>query len=204
MFGGFSLAFRSGARSGGPVEIELEGIVRIFGVDRTAVYFDARPAAEFARGTITGAHNVPADALNDDTLEKAPLPRNDFNTRLIIFGRDGTQARVLADAIGKTPFQNVSYFPGPFEELLKAAPGHIAPCISPLRPAARTWPHSVPLFGPSRQVDAKYLIESQTTIMSLRMLLEQPASLFASRLQIRRRRLLSFVASKKLQAGTIP
>jgi rhodanese-related sulfurtransferase len=108
---------------GGPVEIELEGIVRIFGVDRTMVYFDARPAAEFARGTITGAHNVPADALNDDTLEKAPLPRNDFNTRLIIFGRDGTQARVLADAIGKTPYQNVSYFPGPFEELLKAVPG---------------------------------------------------------------------------------
>ncbi len=107
---------------GGPVEIELEGIVRIFGVDRTAVYFDARPAAEFARGTIAGAHSVPADVLNDDTLEKAPLPRNDFNTRLIIFGRDGTQARVLADAIGKTPFQNVSYFPGPCEELLKAVP----------------------------------------------------------------------------------
>ncbi len=105
------------------MEIELEGVVRIFGVDRTAVYFDARPAAEFARGTIAGAHSVPADVLNDDTLEKAPLPRNDFNTRLIIFGRDGTQARVLADAIGKTPYQNVSYFPGPFEELLKAVPG---------------------------------------------------------------------------------
>jgi rhodanese-related sulfurtransferase len=108
---------------GGPVEIELEGIVRIFGVDRTAVYFDARPAAEFARGTITGAHNVPADALNDDALEKAPLPRSDFNTRLIIFGRDGVQARRLADAIGKTPFQNVSYFPDSFEELVKALPG---------------------------------------------------------------------------------
>ena len=29
---------------GGPVEIELEGIVRIFGIDRTVIYFDARSA----------------------------------------------------------------------------------------------------------------------------------------------------------------
>ena len=34
---------------GGPTEIELEGIVRIFKVDRTAVFIDARSAEEFAR-----------------------------------------------------------------------------------------------------------------------------------------------------------
>jgi rhodanese-related sulfurtransferase len=100
---------------GGPVEIELEGIVRIFGIDRTVVYFDARSPQEFAQGTLAGAHNVPADA--EDALAKAPLPRNDFNTRIVIFGRDGAQARKLADAIGRTPFQNVSYFPGTFEQL---------------------------------------------------------------------------------------
>lgn len=107
---------------GGPVEIEREGIVRIFGVDRTAVYFDARSSEEYARGTLAGAHNVPADALTDEVIEKAPLPRTDFNTRVIIFGRAAAQARKLADAIGKTPFQNVSYFPGLFEELSAALP----------------------------------------------------------------------------------
>jgi rhodanese-related sulfurtransferase len=107
---------------GGPVEIELEGILRIFGVDRTAVYFDARVAQDYARGTLTGAHSVPADTINEDALEKAPLPRTDFNTRLIIFGRDAAQARRLADAIGKTPFQNVSYFPGSFDQLAAALP----------------------------------------------------------------------------------
>jgi rhodanese-related sulfurtransferase len=100
---------------GGPVEIELEGIARIFELDRTVVYFDARSPQEFAQGTLAGAHNVPADA--EDSLAKAPLPRNDFNTRIVIFGRDGAQARKLADAIGRTPFQNVSYFPGTFEQL---------------------------------------------------------------------------------------
>jgi rhodanese-related sulfurtransferase len=31
-----------------PVEIELEGIVRIFGIDRTVIYFDARSPSDFA------------------------------------------------------------------------------------------------------------------------------------------------------------
>ena len=53
-------------------------------------------------------------------LEKAPLPRDDFNTRVVLFGRDGAQARRLADVIGKTPYQNVSYFPGTFEALAAA------------------------------------------------------------------------------------
>ena len=105
---------------GGPIEIELEGIVRIFGVDRTVVYFDARSPQDFARGSIPGAHNVPADGLSTEALEQAPLPRTDFNTRVVIFGRDGAQARRLADAIGQTPFQNVCYFPGSFEQLSAA------------------------------------------------------------------------------------
>ena len=40
---------------GGPVQVELDGIARIFKRDMTAVYFDARPAAEFQKGTISGA-----------------------------------------------------------------------------------------------------------------------------------------------------
>jgi rhodanese-related sulfurtransferase len=100
----------------GPVEIELEGVQRIFGIDRTAVFFDARDADEFAKGSVAGAHNVPAAG----GLEKAPLPRDDFNSRVILFGKDGAQARKLADLVGKTPYQNVSYFPGTFEALAAA------------------------------------------------------------------------------------
>src|SRR5262249_50647177 len=105
----------------GPVEIELEGILRVFGADRTAVYFDARSSEEFARGTLPGAHNIPIDSTSRVALgEKAPALQNDFNIRIILFGRDSAQAHKLADAVGKTPYQNVSYFPGTFEALAAA------------------------------------------------------------------------------------
>jgi rhodanese-related sulfurtransferase len=103
-----------------PVEVELEGVVRIFGVDRTVIYFDARSPQEFAQGSMPGAHNVPADEADIAGLGQAPMPRNDFNTRIVIFGRDGAQARNLADVIGRTPFQNVSYFAGTFTMLAAA------------------------------------------------------------------------------------
>jgi len=106
---------------GGPTEIELEGILRIFKVDQTAVFFDARTTQEFAKGSIPGARNVPADKLASDGLRDAPLPRDDFNTRIIIFGRDFAEARALADALSKTPFHNVTYFPGTFDELVAVA-----------------------------------------------------------------------------------
>ena len=105
---------------GGPVEIELEGILRVYKIDQTAVFLDARAAADFAKASLPGTHSVPADQLAADGLRKAPMPNNDFNTRVILFGRDGAQARALADAVGKTPYQNVSYFPGTFEALAAA------------------------------------------------------------------------------------
>jgi rhodanese-related sulfurtransferase len=105
---------------GGPTEIELEGIVRILNVDRTAVFFDARSAREFASGSLTTAFNTPADQLASDLLDKAPLPRDDFNTRIVLFGRDGSQARALADAMSHKPWHNVTYYPGNFETLHKA------------------------------------------------------------------------------------
>ena len=108
----------------GPVEIELEGILRVYKIDQTAIFLDARSAAEFARVSLPGTHNVPADRLATDGLRKAPMPNNDFNTRIVLFGRDFAQARALADAIGKTPYQNVSYFPGTFEALAAALETH--------------------------------------------------------------------------------
>ena len=105
---------------GGPTEIEIEGIRRIFNVDRTAVFFDARVPEEFARGSLPGAHNVPVDQLPSGALKRAPLPEDDFNTRIVLFGRDAAQARALAEALSKTPWHNVMYFPGTFESLQAA------------------------------------------------------------------------------------
>jgi rhodanese-related sulfurtransferase len=106
---------------GGPTEIELEGILRIYRIDPTAVFFDARSAEEFAEGSVPGAHNVTADKLATDAgLQKVPLPRDDFNTRIVLFGRDSAQARELADAFSKRPWHNVTYFPGTFQGLRAA------------------------------------------------------------------------------------
>jgi rhodanese-related sulfurtransferase len=105
---------------GGPTKIELEGILRIYKINRTAVFFDARSTEEFAKGSLPGTHNVPADKLASGALDKAPLPSDDFNTRIVLFGRDAAQARALADALSKRPWHNVTYFPGSFETLRKA------------------------------------------------------------------------------------
>jgi rhodanese-related sulfurtransferase len=104
----------------GPIEIELEGFLRLYKIDQTALFFDARSAVDFAKVSLPGTHNVPADQLATDGLRKAPMPSNDFNTRIVLFGHDSAQARALADAVGKTPFQNVSYFPGTFDALAAA------------------------------------------------------------------------------------
>jgi len=108
----------------GPVEIELEGILRIYKFDRTAVLLDARSAKDFSERSLPGTYNLPADQLAPDGLAKAPLPRSDFNTRIVLFGSNGAEARAIADALAKTPFQNVSYFPGTFDELLAAVNAH--------------------------------------------------------------------------------
>lgn len=108
---------------GGPTEIELEGILRIFKVDQTAVFFDARSAEEFSKGSLPGAHNTPAHKLASGGLQKAAaglLPTEDFNTRIVLFGRDSAQARTLADAFSKSPWHNVTYFPGTFDTLRTA------------------------------------------------------------------------------------
>jgi rhodanese-related sulfurtransferase len=104
----------------GPVEIELDGILRVYKIDQTAVFLDARPAEDFAEGSLPATHSVPVDRLATDGLRKAPMPNSDFNTRIVVFGRDVTQARALADAIGRTPYQNVSYFPGAYDVLAAA------------------------------------------------------------------------------------
>ena len=109
---------------GGPTVIELNGIIRIFKADRTAVFIDARPAEDFARGSLPGARNLTAGSL-DNTLKQMmsgkltnpPLPLDDFNRRIVLFGHDSAQVLGLAMAMSKRPWHNVTYFPGSYEEL---------------------------------------------------------------------------------------
>ena len=105
---------------GGPTEIELDGIMRVFKADQTAVFLDARSSDEFAKGSLPGAHNVPADDLAAGKLKKIPLPEDDFNRRIVLFGRDATQAHKLSEVLSKRPWHNVAYFPGSFEALAGA------------------------------------------------------------------------------------
>jgi rhodanese-related sulfurtransferase len=110
----------------GFTQIELEGVRHVVDKDQSAVLIDTRDPEEFRADTIPGAVNLPLSGVRpgkkDDEIKKAKsdgrLPVEDHNTRIIIFGRDGTQARALAGALAKAAsFHNVSYFAGDFETL---------------------------------------------------------------------------------------
>jgi len=106
---------------GGPTEIELEGVVRVFKSDKTAVFFDARSPEEYSKQSLPRAVNLQADKAA--AVNGKPMPLDDFNTRIILFGRDAAQARAVADALAKRPWHNIMYFPGTFETLAAALKG---------------------------------------------------------------------------------
>jgi rhodanese-related sulfurtransferase len=109
--------------------IESEGVRYVHKGDRTAVFIDARDAAQFAATSLPGARNIPRalvlpgkdvgeiKAAKDD----GRLPMNDHNTRIIVFGRDRDQARHVAEAITREAFHNVSFFNGSYEDFERAA-----------------------------------------------------------------------------------
>ena len=110
---------------GGVTEIAVEGARYVREKDQTAVWIDARDAEEFAATPISDARNLPLSGvkLGKDVgeVKKAKddgrLPMEDHNTRIIVFGRDGAQAKAVAEAIAREAFHNVSYFAGPVERL---------------------------------------------------------------------------------------
>lgn len=109
---------------GGPTVIELNGILRIFKADQTAVFIDARSPEQFGSGSLPGARNLTVESL-DATLKQMiagkltdpPLPLDDFNRRIVLFGRNVAQARELAKALSKRPWHNVAYFPGSYDDM---------------------------------------------------------------------------------------
>lgn len=102
---------------GGPTAIELDAVRRIASGDRLAVFVDVRPADDFAKGSLPGARNAPLDAVVSGKLKKVGLPEDDFNRRVVLFGRDGADARKLAEFLSTRPWHNVAYFNGPFDAI---------------------------------------------------------------------------------------
>ena len=114
---------------GGITEIEAEGARHVREKDQTAVWIDARDSEEFTANPIPNARNLPLSGVlpgkDVGEVKKAKddgrLPMDDHNTRIIVFGRDGAQAKAVAEAIAREAFHNVSYFAGPLERLRTAA-----------------------------------------------------------------------------------
>lgn len=109
---------------GGPTAIELGGFKRVFGQDKTAVFVDVRSADEFAKGSLPGALNTPVEDVLSGKLKNIILPEDDFNRRIVLFGRDAEQARQLADVLSKRPWHNVAYFTGAYGMLASALSKH--------------------------------------------------------------------------------
>jgi rhodanese-related sulfurtransferase len=113
---------------GGLTQIRLEGVTYVHASDRTAVFLDARSAEEFSAGTISGARTLPAAGLRPGkdvgevkrAKDDGRLPMEDHNTRIVVFGRDGAQASLVAEALVNEAFHNVAFFDGPFPTI-KAA-----------------------------------------------------------------------------------
>ena len=108
---------------GGVTQIEPEGLRYVYGKDQTAVWLDTREPEDFQAETLAGAHSLPcSSALGGDELSKASkdgrLPVEDHNTRIIVFGGNGTEARSVAEALTmRKSYHNVAFFDGSFEQL---------------------------------------------------------------------------------------
>lgn len=115
------------ALAGSAMETELSAL-RYIQTDPTAVWIDAREPSAFGRGSIPGARNVPASGLKpgkDQGVMKAAkddgrLPMDDHNTRIIVLGANGKDARTVANAIAREAFHNVSFVAAPLEEARRA------------------------------------------------------------------------------------
>lgn len=90
------------------MQLEPDGFDLIRRGDRTAVVFDARPAAEFAAGTVDGAVHLPREEVTR-AKDDGRLPMEDHNTRVVVLGATAGQARAAAEEIARNAFHNVMF-----------------------------------------------------------------------------------------------
>ena len=113
---------------GGLTQIQPEALRHVIENDRTAVFIDAREAAEFKADGIAQARNIPRSGLKPGkdvgeikaAKDDGRLPMEDHNTRIIVFGETAEQAKAVAEAIAKEAFHNVSFFDAGFEQFKSA------------------------------------------------------------------------------------
>ena len=111
---------------GGVTQIEPEGVEYVISQDKTAFLIDVRSEESFRKGSISGAKNIPIDKISEEKntgeLRKAKndgrLPMFDHNTRIIVFGESGADARAIAEKITREAFHNVAFFDGTYEDFL--------------------------------------------------------------------------------------
>jgi nucleotide-binding universal stress UspA family protein len=105
----------------GVMQIEPDGARYVSAGDRTAVWFDARSGDDFAAGSLPEARHLSKVEVSQ-AKDDGRLPMEDHNTRIIVFGADGAQAREVAQEIAKNAFHNVAYFDGSLDALRAALP----------------------------------------------------------------------------------
>ena len=94
---------------GGVASVAASAIHRVAELDRTAVFIDAGLPSDtrpFSRMASVRVEQV-TEAKDDGRL-----PMTDHNTRIIVIGSSGSQAREVAAAIAANAFHNVAYFDG--------------------------------------------------------------------------------------------
>ncbi|MFQ5798660.1 MAG: rhodanese-like domain-containing protein [Candidatus Binatia bacterium] len=109
---------------GGVTEIEPEGLRYVLPSDRTAVLIDVREPVAYREGTLANARNIPRSGVLEGkdvgevrrAKDDGRLPMEDHNTRIIVIGHNGPDARYVAEALTREAFHNVAYFTGTFEE----------------------------------------------------------------------------------------
>ncbi len=105
--------------------VEPDGVRYVVGNDKSSVLIDAREPKEFQDGSLQNARNIPRSGVLPDkdageikaAKDDGRVPMEDHNTRIIVFGSNGAQAREVAEAIAREAFHNVTYFDGTYEQL---------------------------------------------------------------------------------------
>lgn len=100
----------------GLTQIEEEGFRYVLRRDMSSVFVDTRSHELFATGSLARARNIPlaeVKAAKDD----GRLPMEDHNTRIIVFGETGAEAKAVANEIARNAFHNVAFYAGGWEDV---------------------------------------------------------------------------------------
>jgi rhodanese-related sulfurtransferase len=93
---------------GGVMQLEPEGFIYIRQGDRTARVYDTRTSSDYAAGTLPSAIHLPKADV-EKAKDDGRLPMEDHNTRIVVFGASGAEARATAEAVARNAFHNVMF-----------------------------------------------------------------------------------------------